>query len=274
MNPLARRSIAAGWLRDERAFTLVEVLVVIGIIALLVALLLPSVGRVHQSARQLQCLSNLRQIGVANQLYQQEFSEWNLPAFWGWSEPGTGWTQGNPPPLPANETYHTWANVPLVWEVIGGVKRNSRFVKKILCPDAVLARSDGNELIGFGIGLSYNMNHTGLPGYPLSLAPDYFNAWKRSQVRSPGEKIQFVDAIGAVSIGGTPNCTLRYFLPTWGEVHYPPDHSDIVCYRHHRGACVLYFDGHAAWLPATSLMYDPTQPASASHKRQWLPTQP
>jgi prepilin-type N-terminal cleavage/methylation domain-containing protein/prepilin-type processing-associated H-X9-DG protein len=57
----------------RRAFTLVELLVVIGIIAILVAILLPALSRVQNQARTLQCLSNLRQIGMAMHLYTNEF---------------------------------------------------------------------------------------------------------------------------------------------------------------------------------------------------------
>ncbi len=55
-----------------RAFTLVELLVVMAIIGILAALLLPTLGRSKESARAVGCLSNLRQIGVALQLYIQE----------------------------------------------------------------------------------------------------------------------------------------------------------------------------------------------------------
>lgn len=54
------------------AFTLVELLVVIAIIGVLAALLLPTLGRVKETARGVDCLNNLRQIGVALQLYVQD----------------------------------------------------------------------------------------------------------------------------------------------------------------------------------------------------------
>ncbi len=62
--------------RGSRAFTLIELLVVVSIIALLIALLLPSLGSARERARQASCMSQMKQISFATEAYLSDHTEY------------------------------------------------------------------------------------------------------------------------------------------------------------------------------------------------------
>lgn len=64
----------------QAAFTLIELLVVISIIALLIGILLPALGAARSTARDMACLSNTRQVGIASTAYATDNKDWAVRA--------------------------------------------------------------------------------------------------------------------------------------------------------------------------------------------------
>lgn len=67
--------------RPTRGFTLIELLTVIAVIAIVAAILLPLFAQVRDRGRRLACLSNMRQLALAHQLYVQDYDE-QLPPYY------------------------------------------------------------------------------------------------------------------------------------------------------------------------------------------------
>src|SRR5947207_4918549 len=65
----------------RRGFTLIELLVVIAIIAILAAILFPVFAQAREKARQTVCLSRMKDFGMADNMYLQDYDE-TFPAYW------------------------------------------------------------------------------------------------------------------------------------------------------------------------------------------------
>jgi len=97
---LTRKVAVMSQRSSQRGFTLVELLVVIGIIAVLISLLMPALSRARRAAQTAACLSNLRQLGVAYQMYANSekgylpyacFPSWGRPAWHPVPQPMIHW---------------------------------------------------------------------------------------------------------------------------------------------------------------------------------------
>lgn len=212
----------------RRAFTLTELLVVIGLIALLVAILLPALSRAREQSRRTNCASNLRQIMLAIQLYAHEQRGY-LPGDTGVVE---------------NKTYPR-ADVP----VPTGTLFTSRALRSEaiwICPNDV--RPDGTFTYSFAINgrTGIDQRYDRHPSPPGLLGPPGQEGCRRmTNFRAASEAILLVEE-NTGRIAGAPVITDPWFM-----------FDDLTEPRHLGNALAAYLDGHVdSILPRVQLWRD------------------
>jgi len=241
----------------HRAFTLVEILVVVGIITLLAGLSFPVFNRVREGGRKTVCTNNLRQLGLAFQQYLQDSSGRypgtgagiDLNGVKSWENDGN-WVKGDGFLAAIDDT----TNAPVkTGEYIPGRKANVEggalypFVKT---PTVYYCPSVPN---GSDKGLSYAMN-CALTG-ANSLRIQNIAAQLVLLVDEDKANDGYFLAVDDVPAGSTYN----------GQ---PSNSTDALTQAHNGGGNILFADGHVEFFPAQELVIDGTPQGKANKWRE------
>ncbi len=259
--------------RKIKAFTLVELLVVISIIALLLAVLMPALGKAREQARRIVCANNLRTIGLGATMYAQESDDWHLPAYYEDTSIKLG-----PDESPAPLWFQNRLFVKLIdlkgrynkEDLEGYQEKAMTLPKDFKCP------SDRRTIANEGLhieqgkviqGVSYAMNMSNIRG---GWKKDVVFALKTFQVERPAEKIHFMDGQWFVVYA-----TGAEYKRVW-DVHGDKMGAwewDSASYRHNEGANIAFYDGHVEYWPKEKICpYLPKLlPQINARKAIWYP---
>lgn len=219
--------------RPTNAFTLIEALVVMAIVAIIAAMLLPSLGEAKASAKRIQCVSNLRQLGLAATSYWDTNAQRTFPylarrengglTYWfGWLQAGGEGTRRFDPTQGA------------LWPHIGsrGIEQcpSFNYQHPLYKKKAVSA--------SFGYGYNLHLSQSGAQ-IPKSEAP----ARLITQVQNPTRLALFADSAQINDF--QPPATLE--RPLVEEFYYVSDGGPSYAnahFRHRDRANVVFVDGH------------------------------
>lgn len=235
------------------AFTLVEVLVILVIIALLSSILFPVFAQAQSKARQASCLSNLKQLSIAHQMYWQDYDETTVTS-WSFGFPGDfSWYV---------QPYLKNVKVLLCPSYTASAEEYGLYCNKNYLPGGIDNPTWETEMWGYGYNTGHRWaNDTGLTinskerltgDYTVTIQGQTYTALYRT---SPLLGIRLSEIIAPAQIlmlGDTADT----MVPGLGRDYLPllSPNADLCerlrkfnWPRHNGGNNMIYADGHAKW---------------------------
>ena len=209
----------------RKHFTLSELLVVIAIIAILAAMLLPALSAARERARAASCISNMKQLSLACNMYSDDYDDSMLHAGYG---NACRWMHLLHDFVPMIDTGKP-----------GGSGIGSALLPVLSCP------SDPDFNYNYNHGLKNNPNNNPSYGQNSMVRPSNTTPRTRGQIKNASNKIHFADS---VHLGGSedPNSKITdasFVLVTGSDPEYPYSISK----RHSNGCNILWVDGHVSY---------------------------
>ena len=212
------------------AFTLIELLVVIAIIAILASIVFPVFAQAREKARSTSCLSNVKQMGTATQMYVQDYDE---RLFFRASATSPSGSRSGAVVPSALQPPVLW------WNGIMPYVKNRQILK---CPSDPQPAPSKDYAGNLTIQRSY-------------IAIRAAESLALAQIEFPAEILVFVDK-WHVTAGPNPTAINDSWIePFNGDFDYYPSYRrmNIGGDRHLEGLNSSFFDGHSKWLKAGSI---------------------